>query len=79
MRASDFQETNVTDSCFDLSIIMPVYNAVETVSRSINSFQDLAKELSDIIIASVNFYGEIFNNIINKGISRERIIPNFML
>ena len=79
MRASDFQETNVTDSCFDLSIIMPVYNAVETVSRSINSFQDLAKELSDIIIASVNFYCEIFNKIISLGISKERVIPNFLL
>ena len=39
----------------------------------------LASNDYDIVIASVNFYGEIFNNIVNKGISKERIIPNFML
>jgi len=56
MRASYFKETNVTDSCFDLSIIMPVYNAVETVSRSINSFQDLAKKLSNNIDLTCKLY-----------------------
>ena len=34
---------------------------------------------SDIIIASVNFYGEIYNNIISMGISKDKIIPNFLL
>ena len=33
----------------------------------------------DIVIASVNFYGEIFNQIVSLGISKDRIIPNFML
>jgi len=34
---------------------------------------------SDIVIASVNFYGEIFNAILSLGIPKERVIPNFLL
>ena len=45
MQTSNSQEISVSDGCIDLSVIMPVYNAVETVSRSISSFQYLAKTL----------------------------------
>jgi organic radical activating enzyme len=45
----------------------------------IKSPQFLNSNNYDIVIASVNFYGEIYNTIVNKGISKERIIPNFML
>ena len=33
----------------------------------------------NIVIASVNFYGEIFNKLISMGISKDRVIPNFLL
>ena len=49
------------------------------MGHEIKSPEFLATNNYDIVIASVNFYGEIFNNIVNKGISKERIIPNFML
>jgi poly(ribitol-phosphate) beta-N-acetylglucosaminyltransferase len=45
----------------------------------VQSPQTLIDSESDIIIASVNFYGEIFNKIISLGISKERVIPNFLL
>jgi hypothetical protein len=45
----------------------------------VQSPQSLIDSESDIIIASVNFYGEIFNKIISLGISKDRVIPNFLL
>jgi poly(ribitol-phosphate) beta-N-acetylglucosaminyltransferase len=45
----------------------------------VQSPQSLVDNKSDIIIASVNFYGEIFNKLISIGVSRDRIIPNFLL
>jgi len=39
----------------------------------------LIDDESDIIIASVNFYGEVFNRIMSLGISKDRVIPNFLL
>jgi|SaaInlStandDraft_4_1057021.scaffolds.fasta_scaffold07666_3 hypothetical protein len=41
MQTPNVLEVTVGDNCIDLSIIMSVYNAVNTVSRSINSFLDL--------------------------------------
>jgi poly(ribitol-phosphate) beta-N-acetylglucosaminyltransferase len=49
------------------------------MSYEIKSPEFLATNNYYIVIASVNFYGEIFNNIVSKGISKERIIPNFIL
>ena len=45
----------------------------------IESPLSLTNNGSDIVIASVNYYGEIFNKIISLGISKDRVIPNFML
>jgi len=39
----------------------------------------LLDDESDIIIASVNFYGEVFNRITSLGISKNRVIPNFLI
>jgi poly(ribitol-phosphate) beta-N-acetylglucosaminyltransferase len=39
----------------------------------------LLENQSDIVIASANFYGEIYNKITSLGISKDRIIPNFLL
>ena len=33
----------------------------------------------NIVIASANYYGEILNKIISLGVSRDRVIPNFLL
>ena len=40
--------------------------------------ESLVHTESDIIIASVNFYGEIFNKIISLNISKSRVVPNFL-
>jgi hypothetical protein len=45
----------------------------------VQSPQSLIDSESDIVIASVNFYGEIFNKLISLGISKDRVIPNFLL
>jgi poly(ribitol-phosphate) beta-N-acetylglucosaminyltransferase len=45
----------------------------------VQSPQYLIGRESDIIIASVNFYGEIFNKIISLGISKDKVMPNFLL
>jgi poly(ribitol-phosphate) beta-N-acetylglucosaminyltransferase len=44
----------------------------------VQSPESLVDSKSDIIIASVNFYGEIFNKIISLNISKERVLPNFL-
>jgi|APSaa5957512535_1039671.scaffolds.fasta_scaffold03977_5 organic radical activating enzyme len=41
--------------------------------------ESLVDSKSDIVIASVNFYGEIFNKIISLNISKNRVVPNFLL
>jgi poly(ribitol-phosphate) beta-N-acetylglucosaminyltransferase len=45
----------------------------------VQSPEFLVNSKSDIIIASVNFYGEVFNKLISLNISKDRIIPNFLL
>lgn len=45
----------------------------------VKSPQTLVDSESSIVIASVNFYGEIFNRLISMGISKDRVIPNFLL
>jgi sulfatase maturation enzyme AslB (radical SAM superfamily) len=45
----------------------------------VQSPQSLVDTELDIVIASVNFYGEIFNKLISMGISKNRVIPNFLL
>lgn len=39
------KNTNTVDYCLDLSIVMPVYNAADTISDSVKSFQLMAKKL----------------------------------
>lgn len=39
------QEINIVNSFTDLSIVMPVYNAIDTIIRSINSFLELSESL----------------------------------
>ena len=41
--------------------------------------QTLLNSDASIIVASANHYGEIVNKILKMGISRDRILPNFML
>ena len=45
MQISNSKEIYAVDDCTDLSMIMPVYNAVYTISRSVNSFLRLAAKL----------------------------------
>ena len=45
----------------------------------VKSPEFLLDDESDIIIASVNFYGEVFNKIMSLGVSKDRVIPNFLL
>jgi len=39
------ENKNIANDCHDLSIVMPVYNAADTVSNSVKSFQSMAKKL----------------------------------
>ena len=45
MHVANFQEINITRNHPDLSIVMPVYNAIDTIYRSVNSFLGLAEKL----------------------------------
>ena len=52
---------------------------IDFMGYKVESPSFLLNNKSDVVIASVNFYGEIYNQIIALGISKDRIIPNFLL
>ncbi len=73
MNILNFQESDITDNYLELSIIMPVYNAVKTILRSINSFQYLAERLLNNSDLSCKLY--IIDDCSNDGTTQ--IIDDF--
>jgi len=73
MNILNFQETDITNNSLELSIIMPVYNAIDTISRSISSFQYFAERLLNNSDLSCKLY--VIDDCSNDGTTK--IIDDF--
>ena len=65
MITTEFNEIDITYKQSDLSIVMPVYNALDSIHRSVNSFLNLAEKLFNDFDVSCRLY--IIDDFSNDG------------